>query len=160
MRARLETLKRITKLYKALEEARLSELQGTMAALHEVQNAVDVETQSKHRALQGGREAIASGDRMGWASADSQHWASGAKRRRLETVHAERRRLNETAHDHYVAGRRKSEQMQRLVAHANQQIAIDEERKAQAATDDRYLAQQRWASISQCAGSTKNVKAS
>lgn len=148
MRARLEALKRITKLYEAVEEVHLTELQRTSAALCEVRNAMDAETQSRHRALHEGREAIALGDRMGWAAVDSRRRASGAKRHRLEAVHAERKRLNEIARDQYVASRRKSEQMQRLVEHAAHQAAIDEGKKTQAATDDRFLARQRWARIS------------
>lgn len=160
MRARLETLQRLTNIYEAVEGAHLVELKRTAAALREVEDAADAEMKNTHCAAHEGREALASGDRVGWAVADSQRRASGTKRRRLEAVHVERKRSTETAQEQYVASRRKSEQMQRLEARAVEQAAVHEEKKMQAATDDRFLARQRWASIASERDSSKRVKTS
>ncbi|GGA56347.1 hypothetical protein GCM10011507_04590 [Edaphobacter acidisoli] len=160
MQARIETLKRLTKLYEAVEKAHSVELKRTTAALHEVQSAVDAEAKITRRAAHQGREALASGDRMQWAAADLQRKAAGAKRNRLESVRVERKRSSETAREQYVASRRKSEQMQRLTTRAAEQIAVDEAKKMQSATDDRFLARRRWSGAAGEQASTKRMKAS
>ena len=159
MRAKLETLKRITKLYEAVEEAHSAELTRAAAALGEVRNAVDAERMSAGNAFYEGREAMASGDRVGWMAADSQRRAAGAKLGRLAAVHAERKRSSDVAREQYVASRRKSEQMQRLAAGAAEQVTVHEEKKVQAATDDRFLARQRWVNASSTRGGPRRMKA-
>ncbi len=160
MRAKLETLKRIAKLYEAVEEAHLVELQQATVALSEVHNAVTAQRTSADRAVRKGREAIASGDRLGWLMADCQRKTSAMTLSRLEAVHMERKRLSEAAREQYVTSRRKSEQMQRLSAQAAGRVAMSEEKKAQAATDDRFAARQRWTGIPGSRPAPRRMKAS
>lgn len=160
MRTKLEKLKRITKLYEAVEEVHLIELRRTVAALSEVRNAVDVEKRSAGHTAREGWTAMAAGDRVGWSAADSRLRASGEKLNRLAAVHTERKRSNEAAREQHVASRRKSEQMQRLAERTAEQVAVHEEKKMQAGTDDRFLARQRWASVSSTRGGGRRMKAS
>lgn len=136
------------------------ELQRTMAALSEVRSAVDVERMSAGHASREGWAAMASGDKVGWSAAGSQLKASGEKLNRLVAVQAERKRSSEAAREQHLASRRKSEQMQRLAERTAEQVAGHEEKKMQAATDDRFLARQRWANVSSARGSVRRMKAS
>lgn len=160
MRTKLETLKRIRKLYEAVEEVHLMEWQQMTAALSEVRSAVDVERMGAGQAVCEGRAALASGDRVGWSAADSLRKASGAKLNRLEAVHTERKRSSEAAREQHVVSRRKSEQMQRLAERAAEEVTLHEGKKMQAATDDRFLARQHWADVSGVRNKARRMKAS
>ena len=146
MRTRLEPLKRLKTLYETVEGMHAAELQRAAAALDEADSAVDTELRAALSARHEGHEALSLGDRVGWAAADARRGAAGWKRQRLEVVRSERARANEAAKEQYLASRMKAEQMQRLSAGVAEQIAVGEEKKSQAATDDRFLARKKWRS--------------
>jgi hypothetical protein len=66
------------------------------------------------------------------------------RRRQLEHVRLQREQLNDEAMQQYVASRLKREQMKRVFDEIAAQTEIEEERRTQAASDDRFLARQRW----------------
>lgn len=144
MREKLDPLNRLKKLYETVEEMRAVELQRAAAALHEAQSAADAELSVAHSARQDGREALSSGDRVGWAAAEARRGAAGRKRQRLEVIRSERARASEAAKEQYLASRLKTEQMKKLSASVAEQVAVAEEKKMQAATDDRFLARKKW----------------
>lgn len=144
MRGKLEPLKRLRALYETVEEMHAVELQRAAAALQEAQSAADAELSAAHSAGHDGREALSSGDRVGWAVAEALRGAAGNRRRRLEVVRSERAHANEAAKRQYLASRLKTEQMQKLSANVAEQVAAADEKKMQAATDDRFLARKKW----------------
>lgn len=144
MRDRLATLKRLVSLYGVVEEMHSVELQRMTAAVNEAQQAIGVQQQVVRSARFNGRDALTAGDRMGWTMAETLRETAGWKRRRLDEIRLEREGLNDAAREQYVASRLKSEQMKRVVDRVAERIKTEEERRAQAVSDDRFLARRRW----------------
>ena len=144
MLPRLQTLKRLVTLYGVVEEMHSAELQRTAAAVHEAQQAIGVQQRVARSARFDGRDALIADDRMGWEIAETQAESAGWKRRRLEQIRLEREVLKDAAREQYVASRLKSEQMQRLAQGVAVKAEIEDGRRMQAASDDRFLARRRW----------------
>jgi hypothetical protein len=144
MPPRLQTLKRLVTLYGVIEEMHSLELQQRTAAVQEAQQAIEVQQQVARSARFGGRDALMADDRMGWEIAETQRESAGWKRRRLEQMRLEREVLSDAAREQYLASRIKSEQMKRLAESVSAQAGIEEGRRVQAASDDRFLARRRW----------------
>jgi hypothetical protein len=62
----------------------------------------------------------------------------------LEQIRLEREELNEAAREQYVASRLKREQIKRVFDDIAVRMEIEEGRRLQAASDDRFLARRRW----------------
>jgi hypothetical protein len=131
-------------LYGVVEEMHSLELQRMTAAVQEAQQAIEVQQQVARSARFGGRDALMADDRMGWEIAETQRESAGWKRRRLEQMRLEREVLSDAAREQYLASRIKSEQMKRLAESVSAQAGIEEGRRVQAASDDRFLARRRW----------------
>jgi hypothetical protein len=141
---RLQTLKRLVALYGVVEEVHSVELQRTTSAVREVQQAIGVQQGVAQSARFDGRDALIAEDRMGWEMADTRWESAGWKRRRLDQIRLEREALSDAARAQYVESRLKSEQMKRLADGIAALAEIEEGRRAQAASDDRFLARRRW----------------
>lgn len=144
MRARLATLKRLVNLYGVVEEMHSVELQRTTAAVREADQAIGVQHEVARLARFHGRDALTAGDRMGWTMAETLRETAGRKRRRLDEIRLEREGLSDAAREQYVASRLKNEQMKRVVDRVAERIEMEEERRTQAVSDDRFLARRRW----------------
>jgi hypothetical protein len=144
MQQRLQTLKRLVSLYGVVEEMHSAELQRMTAAVREAQQAIEIQQQVSRSARFDGRDALMVEDRMGWEIAETQAESAGWKRRRLEQIRSERQVLSDAAREQYVASRLKSEQMKRLSQGVAVKAEIEEGRRVQAASDDRFLARRRW----------------
>jgi hypothetical protein len=144
MQSRLQTLKRLVTLYGVVEEMHAVELQRMTAAVCEAQQAIGVQQQVAYSARFDGRDALMMDDRMGWEMAETQMESAGWKRRRLEQIRSEREALSDAAREQYVASRLKSEQMKRLAEGVAALAEIEDGRRMQAASDDRFLSRRRW----------------
>jgi hypothetical protein len=144
MQTRLETLQRLVTLYAAVEEMHSTELQRMAAAVREAQQAIGIEQEVARSARIDGRGALLEGDRVSWMMAQSQQETAGWRRGRLEQIRLEREELNEAAREQYVASRLKREQIKRVFDDINALMEIEEGRRLQAASDDRFLARRRW----------------
>jgi hypothetical protein len=144
MPPRLQTLKRLMTLYGVVEEMHSLELQRMTAAVQEAQQAIEVQQQVARSARFGGRDALMADDRMGWEIAETQRESAGWKRRRLEQMRLEREVLSDAAREQYLASRIKSEQMKRLAEGVAARAEIEEGRRVQATSDDRFLTRRRW----------------
>ena len=144
MQVRLETLQRLVTLYAAVEEMHSTELQQMAAAVREAQQAIGVEQGVARSARIDGRGALLAGDRVSWMMAQSQQDTAGWRRRRLEQIRLEREELNEAARERYVASRLKREQIKRVFDDIAARMEMEEGRRLQAASDDRFLARRRW----------------
>jgi hypothetical protein len=144
MLPRLQTLKRLVTLYGVVEEMHSAELQRTAAAVHEAQQAIGVQQRVARSARFDGRDALIADNRMGWEIAETQAESAGWKRRRLEQIRLEREVLKDAAREQYVASHLKSEQMQRLAQDVAVKAEIEDGRRMQAASDDRFLARRQW----------------
>ena len=144
MQQRLQMLKRLVSLYGVVEEMHSAELQRMIAAVREAQQAIEIQQQVSRSARFDGRDALMVEDRMGWEIAETQAESAGWKRLLLEQIRSERQMLSDAAREQYVASRLKSEQMKRLSQGVAVKAEIEEGRRVQAGSDDRFLARRRW----------------
>jgi hypothetical protein len=144
MRTRLETLERLVTLYAAVEELHSTQLQRMASAVREAQQAIGREQEVARSARTDGRGALLAGDQVGWMMAETQRETAAWRRRGLEQIRLEREELNEAAREQYVASRLKREQIKRVFDDIAVRIEIEEGRRLQAASDDRFLARRRW----------------
>ena len=146
MRARLESMRRMTALYAAVEDMHSNELRQMTAALTEAQRAIGSEQNAILAARLNGRGALLTGDQENWIIAGNQQAASTRRRQRLEQIRQVREQLSDVAREQLVLSRQKTEQMKQILDDLSLQLDIDEGRKIQAASDDRFLARARWVS--------------
>ena len=144
MQTRLETLQRLVTLYAAVEEMHSTELQRMASAVREAQQAIGIEQEVAQSARINGRGALLAGDRVSWMMAETQQETAAWRRQRLEQIRLEREELNEAAREQYVASRLKREQIKRVFDDIAVRMEIEEGRRLQAASDDRFLARRRW----------------
>ena len=144
MPTRLETLQRLATLYASVEEMHSAELKRMTAALRETQQAIGVEQEIARSARVDGREALLAGDQAYWVMSETQQETAAWRRQRLERIRLEREELNDTAREQYVASRLKREQIKRVFDDIAARMEIEEGRRMQAASDDRFLARRRW----------------
>jgi hypothetical protein len=144
MRTRLHGLKRLAVLYGAVEEMHSVDLQRKMSAVREAQREIGAQHEAAQTAGLHGREALTTGDRMGWTMAETLRKTAGWKRQRLEEIRLARESLSDQAKEQYVASRLKSEQIKSVVEGVRERMESEEQRRMQAASDDRFLARLRW----------------
>jgi hypothetical protein len=144
MQTRLKALHRLVTLYAAVEEMHSTELQRMTAAVREAQQAIGVEQEVMRSARMDGRGALLAEDRVGWMMAETQHETAAWRRQGLEQIRMEREELNDAAREQYVASRLRREQIKRVFDDIAARMEVEEGRRMQAASDDRFLARRRW----------------
>jgi hypothetical protein len=144
MQPRLETLVRLVTLYAAVEEMHLAELQRMTAAVSEAQEAIRVEREAARSASVNIREALLAGDRVSWTMAETQQEIAASRQRTLQQIRTGREELSDAATEQYVASRLKREQIERVFHDIAARKEIEEGRRLQAISDDRFLARSRW----------------
>lgn len=144
MQDRLARLNRLANMYAVVERVHSIELQTKAAALVEAERAIEVQRVVVRSAGFDGREALGTGDRMGWSVAQAQREIAGWRRDRLERIRAERMQLSDTARERYLASRLESEQMKSVVGRAAARVQVEEGRRTQATSDDRFLSRKAW----------------
>ena len=97
---------------------------------------------------------------MGRSLAEAQWELAGWRREGLERIRAEREELRVSAQEQYAVSRVKSEQMRRVVDSVEARVAIEEGRRTQAATDDRYLSRRLWVEARQASRENAEMKGS
>jgi hypothetical protein len=144
MRSRLKVLQRLASLHDVVEQTHAVALERRAADVREAEQAIDLQQATAQTAAFDGRAALILDDKVGRSLAEMQWELARWRRVRLERVRAEREELRAAAHEQYIASRVKSEQMRSVTESVAAQIAIDEGRRIQAATDDRYLSRRLW----------------
>jgi len=144
MQTRLKALQRLVTLYAAVEEMHSTELQRMTAAVREAQQAIGVEQKVVRSARVDGRGALLAGDSVGRMMAETQQETAVWRLEGLERIRLEREELNDAAREQYVASRLKKEQIKRVFDDIAARTEIEEGRRMQAASDDRFLARRRW----------------
>jgi hypothetical protein len=147
MQTRLETLRRLAGLYAAVEQMHSAELQRMTAAVREAEHAIQTEQKVARSARREGRGALLAGDRVSWMMAETQREVAASRSRGLDRIRLEREELNEVAREQYVASRLKREQMKRVFDEIALRVEVEEGRRVQATSDDRFLARRRWTDV-------------
>jgi hypothetical protein len=122
-----------------------SELQRATDAVREIEQAIEIQRNVVRVIGVDVRDALITGDRLGWSLAEMQRELAMWKGKRLEDVRLEREELNGLAQQRYAESRMKSEQINRVVESVAARMEIKEERKIQGTTDDRCLSRRAWA---------------
>ena len=97
---------------------------------------------------------------MSWRMAETQQKTAAWQRRGLEQVRLERDERNDAAREQYVASRLKREQIQRVFDDIAARCEVEEGRRTQAASDDRFLARRRWTDKREKMQRDRNMKTS
>jgi len=160
MSTRLETLQRLMNLYAAVEQMHSTELQRLTTAVREAQQAIAVEQSVAQAARIDGREALTTGDRVGWMMSETQQETAGWRRRKLEQIRVERQELSDAAREQYVASRLKKEQMKRVFEEMEARSELEEGRRVQSSSDDLFLSRRRWTDTREKAEESEQMKAS
>lgn len=160
MQSRLETLRRLVTLYAAVEEMHSVELQQLTATVHEAQQAIGATQELARSARLDGRAALLDGDQVCWTMAETRQETAARRRRGLEQIRVEREELNDAAREQYVASRLKREQIKRVLDDIATRLEIEEGRRIQAASDDRFLARRRWTDARKTTGNDMPMKTS
>ena len=141
---RIAALRRIARMYGAVEQMRAVELQQAGLALDEAEAMLSAEREMAQDAVKAGREALGVGSRAEWLLSEIQQQYLGMRRGRLIGLREERSALRDAARDEFLESRVRTEQMKQVVKNLKEQVEAEEARRVQAASDDRFLMRLSW----------------
>jgi len=160
MASRLDTLRRLAALYVAVEEMHTTELQRVTAAVLRTKNAMEGEREAMRSARLEGHGALAEGEHVNWVMSRVRQESAARRVEKLEEIRLHREELLHRAQEQYVASRLKREQIERVFDDIEERIEIEEGRRAQAVSDDRFLARKRWTDSRERIRRDRQIKAS
>lgn len=137
---RLGILQRLATVYKLVEEIHSIEARRAAAELGEVEVALSAEECLLQSAHVGTRDAVRDEDRLRRIAMTAQGTMANLRKYQLEPIFDRRQEANEQAGRRFQESRLWNERMNSLIDHEIAKIARSEARKAQAASDDRFLA--------------------
>lgn len=144
MRSRIDTWKRLVKLYTALEDMHATEMQNAVLNAQTVLQGAEVERDETTRASIESRSALISGNQLKARIFDSTKRSANWRRQRLETLYLMRKQLSDAAREQYLASRIRRNQVESVMTGHVEHAQADGKRNAQLLADDRYLARRIW----------------
>ena len=143
--ARRKGLTRLASLYGMVEQMRSLELRVAASAVDDVVLVASIEAAIRQSKIFGARAALAAGDREEWQMAETTREGVEARIERLANLRVERETRREEAALAHSTSRVEMEQLDRVVEQQRDRLALEEARRAQAESDDRYAARLAWA---------------
>jgi len=143
---RAAALHRIATLYSVVEDMHAVSLRLASASVDEAEQSIQAGRIALAATGNAARNALTTGDREESLFAQSQTEIFTARAVRLESLKAQRLAAESTARADFLASRLKTEQMKQLVAHIAEQATLEESRRSQSLSDDRYAARRAWLS--------------
>lgn len=140
---RLMALRRLGAVYELIEEIHSIEARMATAEVGEAEMAIHAEADILHLTWRKEREAMSAQDRLGRSAMTAREEVAIRKKGQLQPILERRRETRELAQARHIASRLWSERLQSLIDGEAERIAVLEEKRAQAASDDRFLAQRR-----------------
>ena len=144
MTARLRALRRLTKVYDALEQMRKIELELSYSGLRQAERAIATQLEAARSAMLDGRGALVEGDLLGWVTSAKRFEVAVANAATLQEVRAVRELASEEARTEYMKSRSQSGQMKLVRDAVDDAAHVVDQRRSQASADDRYLARSQW----------------
>lgn len=141
MTRRNQRLQRLLAIRRIGEEIERRNLQSALGSLAEAAIALSQQQSAIADAIDVASSALQSGNRSEWLFAEAQAEVAGWNRMRLAPVLESRRREIPPVRAAFLGRRREAEQMQQLVEDNRVKQQLEENRKAQAAVDEWFLAQ-------------------
>lgn len=139
MQDRNKILRRVLAVYETIDSMHELAARRAEGELHEVESAVERETQLKHSVDEEVRGALRVGDRLTRSLAEAMSHAAELKRLRLSSIRLERELSCIVARQGRAESHVRSERVRTLVDQAEQQVEEGVLRSSQAAVDDRFL---------------------
>lgn len=143
MLPRLMLLKRLGAVYGLIEEMHSLEAQVAVGEVVEVESVIHEERRTVEAARTRQRETIQVDDLLGQSAIAVREELAIQRNRQLEPMLRQRRDTLDVAQLRYTDSRMWSERMKTLIDAEFTRVAIEQERRTQAASDDRFLAQRR-----------------
>lgn len=136
-------LKRLGAVYGLIEEMHSLEAQVAVGEVVEVESVIHEERRTVEAARTRQRETIQVDDLLGQSAIAVREELAIQRNRQLEPMLRQRRDTLDVAQLRYTDSRMWSERMKTLIDAEFTRVAIEQERRTQAASDDRFLAQRR-----------------
>lgn len=143
MLPRLMLLKRLGAVYGLIEEMHSLEARVAAGEVGEVESVIHEERRTVEAARTRQRETIQVDDLLGQSAIAVREELAIQRNRQLEPMLRQRRDTLNVAQLRYTESRMWSERMKTLIEAEFTRVAIEQERRTQAASDDRFLAQRR-----------------
>jgi len=140
MSARCNRLARLLAIRRLSEDRDRRGLQSAMAAVAEVDREMARQVDARGTARSAARAAMARGDRDEWLMAEAQDEVAGWNRQRLAGLLQVRAAEVPPARERFLASQLEHEQVKQLVDDRRRVEREEENRRAQAAADDWFLA--------------------
>ncbi len=141
MSGRRERLGRLLAIRRLSEEMERRVLALALASVAEVEGALARQETALADSKLAARKALQEGERGEWLLADAQGEVAGWNRGRLRVLLQTRAEAMAPAMEKFLESRREHEQVKQLVEGMRQAARVEEERRAQATADDRFLSQ-------------------
>lgn len=143
MEPRLAILKRLGAVYGLIEEMHSLEARVAAGQMAEVESAIDAEQDSVRAVRIRQRESLHGEDLLGRSALAVCEELAIQRNRQLEPVRRERLETFNVAQLRYADSRMWSERMKTLIKSELARLSVEQERRTQATSDDRFLAQRR-----------------
>jgi hypothetical protein len=140
MSQRAERLDRLLAIRKLNEDLNRNALKLALTAVAEVEAGLARQEAALSDSRLAARIALCEGDRREWLLADAQGEVAGWNRRRLQALLDARTTAASEARTRFLESRVEHEQIRQLVEDSRQAKRSEEDRRAQAAADDWFLA--------------------
>jgi hypothetical protein len=127
-----------------VEQIRSLQLRAAAVEVAQVVQAEAHEADVRRRQTAEGHDALTQGDHDGWLAASAQTDAAEMRQRRLEPLYQAREAFRLQANAVHQASRLRLEQMEGIVERTQARQTLEDERRAQAASDDRFLSRKMW----------------
>jgi hypothetical protein len=139
-----KSVARLALLYGMMERMRSVELRVAAGAVEDVACSAAIARKVRENQIAEGRAAMANGRREAWQVAETTRGVNEARIVRLAMLRAEREIILEQAVQVHRASRLNMEQMDRVVDRARTQAEMENGRRLQAESDDRFASRRAW----------------
>lgn len=137
-------LGRLARLYGMVERLNAMQVRAAAAAVFEVDRAAERLERESRQDLATGREAMERGSRIEQIAAENRAKLDQQRRESLSRMKAERQLQYEAAAETHRESRMEALQIEGIADRARAAAAVESERRAQHAADDRYLSRREW----------------
>jgi len=135
---------RLASLYATLERMRSVELRAAATAVEDVACAAAIAATVRGSQIENARAAMATGRRDEWQVAETMRSVLEVRMKRLAVLRAEREADLDAAVAAHRASRLEMEQMERVVERRQAMTRLEDGRRAQAESDDRFASRRSW----------------
>lgn len=133
------TLKRVLRLYKAIEEMNKFKVDVDLASVREVEKAIELHIIESHTLQREALALLAIEDSAGWRSCSAAQEEIAVRDRRLTLSYSKRCDSLQATTEKYIASRFRRQQMSNLVDSIVEEEKHVRMRREQTRADDRFL---------------------